>query len=87
MGRTIPTFRMMLEKEIASWAEFRRALRPDEKKIFDKIMNSARLKADAGGYISRPLISEVLFLSIILEQQKEIQDLKSEIQKLKKNKR
>ncbi len=83
MGRTIPTFRMILEHEIASWAEFRRALRPADKKNFDKIMNAARLRADAGGYISRPLVSEVLFISILLELQKEIQELKDEVQKLK----
>ena len=84
MGRTVPTFRMILEHEIASWAEFRRALRPADQKNFDKIMNAARLRADAGGYITRPLVSEVLFISILLELQKEILNLKHEIQKLKK---
>lgn len=86
MGRTVPTFRMVLEQEITSWAEFRRALRPDDQNNFDQIMNAARLRADAGGYISRTLVSEVLFLSILLEQQKEIQELKAEIQKIKKEK-
>ena len=47
MGRTVPTFRMVLEQEIASWAEFRRALRPDDQENFDQIMNAARLRADA----------------------------------------
>ncbi|MHA1377347.1 MAG: hypothetical protein ACTSRG_03085 [Candidatus Helarchaeota archaeon] len=84
MGRTIPTFRTILEHEIASWAEYRRALRPNDQKIFDKLMNAARLRADAGGYISRPLVSEVLFISLLLELEKEIQNLKSEIQNLKK---
>ncbi|MHA1300865.1 MAG: hypothetical protein ACTSO9_15715 [Candidatus Helarchaeota archaeon] len=82
MGRTIPTFRMILEHEIASWAEYRRALRPNEQKIFDKLMNAARSRADAGGYISRPLVSEVLFISIIIDLQKQIQKLTDELQNL-----
>ena len=83
MGRTIPTFRMILENEIASWAEYRRALRPNEQEIFDKIMNAARLRSDAGGYISRPLVSEVMFISMFIDLQKQIQDLTNELQNLK----
>jgi hypothetical protein len=77
---------MMLEHEIGSWSEYRRALRPEEQKIFDRLMNAARLRADAGGYITRPLVSEVLFISIILDLQKQIQELNAEIQKLKERK-
>ncbi len=72
MGRTLPPFRPALECEIETWKEFRRGLRPEDKRHFDSIMESARKHADAGSLAARPLISEVIFFSCLLEQQKQI---------------
>ncbi|MHA1798804.1 MAG: hypothetical protein ACTSVY_10210 [Candidatus Helarchaeota archaeon] len=76
MGRTIPTFRMLLEREISLWVDFRRALRDDEREHFDALMDIARLKSDAGSNVTRPMISEIIFMSILVAQQKEISKLK-----------
>lgn len=81
MGRTIPPFRPALEYEIASWKDYRRGLQPDERPLMDKIMVEARKRSDAGSLAARPLISEVLFLSILIGQQKEIEELKKKIEK------
>jgi len=72
MGRTVPAFRPALEHEIESWKDYKRALRPDEQKIFDKLMNYARIHADAGSLGARPLLSEILFISFAIEQEKKI---------------
>jgi len=72
MGRTVPAFRPALEHEIESWKDYKRALRPDDQKIFDKVMNYARIHADAGSLGARPLLSEILFISFAIEQEKKI---------------
>ena len=82
MGRTVPSFRPALEHEIESWKDFKRALRPEEQKIFDKLMNFARIHADAGSMSARPLLSEVLFISFAVEQEKKIEMLEEKIKKL-----
>ena len=82
MGRTVPSFRPALEHEIESWKDFKRALRPEEQKIFDKLMNFARIHADAGSLSARPMLSEVLFISFAIEQEKKIEALEEKVKKL-----
>ena len=84
IGRTVPSFRPALEHEIESWKDFKRALRPEEQKIFDKLMNNARIHADAGSMSARPMLSEVLFMSFAIEQEKRIERLETELETLKK---
>lgn len=48
------------------------------------MMNFARARSDAGSLSTRPILSEVVFMSILVAQQSAIEDLKKEISKLKK---
>lgn len=82
MGRTVPSFRPALEHEIESWKDFKRALRLEEQKIFDKLMNFARIHADAGSLSARPMLSEVLFISFAVEQEKKIEMLEEKVEEL-----
>ncbi len=82
MGRTVPSFRTALEHEIHSWRPFKRVLRGKEKDIFDQTMNHARNHTTAGMNTARFDVLEAVFMSIILEQQKEIEELKRIIEKL-----
>ena len=56
-GRTVPSFRPALEHEIESWKDYKRALRPEDQKIFDKLMNFARIHAYDGILSYRPMLS------------------------------
>lgn len=82
MGRTVPSFRPALEHEIESWKNFKRALRPEDQKIFNKLMNYARIHADAGSMSARPMLSEILFISFAVEQEKRIELLEEKVKKL-----
>jgi hypothetical protein len=82
MGRTVPAFRPALEHEIESWKDYKRALRPEDQKIFNKLMNYARIHADAGSLGARPMLSEILFISFAIEQEKKIELLKTRITEL-----
>lgn len=84
MGRTIPSFRPALEHEIESWKDFKRALRPEDQKIFNKLMNFARIHADAGSLSARPMLSEILFISFAIEQEKKINSLERRVNELEK---
>ena len=84
MGRTVPSFRPALDAEIESWKEYKRALRPEDQKRFNKLMNFARIHADAGSLSARPMLSEVLFMSFAIEQEKKIERLEKKINDLEK---
>ena len=76
MGRTVPSFRMLLEGIIEDLTIFRRALRGEDKLAFDSLMNKAR--AHASSCTVTPMLEpmDAVFLSILVEQEKEINSLK-----------
>ncbi len=82
MGRTVPSFRPALEHEIESWKDYKRALRPEDREIFNRLMNFARIHADAGSMAARPMLSEILFISFAIEQEKKIDMLEKRIEEL-----
>ncbi len=85
MGRTLPSFRIALDQEIKSWTNYRRGLRIEDREYFDNVMRYARIHSDAGSLAARMLLSENVFLSALIEQDKRIIELKVEIERLKKN--
>jgi hypothetical protein len=47
MGRTCPTYRMLLEQEIGSWKMFRDSLSDEDRRALDWIFDEARKHASA----------------------------------------
>ena len=41
MGRTVPTFTMVLQQEIDSWGKFRRGLRREDQEALDELFRAA----------------------------------------------
>ncbi|MDH5483303.1 MAG: hypothetical protein OEY22_10595 [Candidatus Bathyarchaeota archaeon] len=85
MGRTVPSYRQALETEINRWEGFRKALRGKELEAFDKMMNACRMSASAGGNATRPILTEAMFMSILLNQQKEFMEIKESLERLEKH--
>lgn len=79
MGRTLPTFRNVMESEILKWKGFRKALRKSEQDAFDSLMNSARNHASASSYLASLNPTEPMFLAMLLEQEKRIRHLEKMI--------
>ncbi len=75
MGRTVPSFRMLLEGIVEELSSFRRALRGEDRTAFDSLMNMARQHASS--CTVAPLLDpmDAVFLSILIEQEKEIRAL------------
>ena len=84
MGRTVPSYRQALEAEITRWEGFRKALRGDDLKIFDKMMNACRLYASAGSMATRPILAEAMFMSVLLSQQKDLTEIRENLERLEK---
>ena len=80
MGRTIPSYRMVLEREIAEWKRFGVALRQEDQKLFEEILNTCRLYASASGAATRPIVAEAMFMAILLHHQKMLNQLKEELE-------
>jgi hypothetical protein len=83
LGKTVPSFRMMLESEIAKWKEFVKALPGNsDKKAFEELMNYCRNYASAAGAAVRPIVSDAMFMSILLAQEKELRKIKASLEKI-----
>ena len=82
MGRTISPFRPALDFELQSWNEYRRGLRPENRIYFDRVARIARQSADAGSLAARPLLTEVIFFSVVIEQEKQIDALQTRLEAL-----
>lgn len=84
MGKTNPTYRQLLDEWINDWEHFRRGLRGGWQEPFDDLMDGAKQHADAASY-SNPIAPEVgehAMLSICLQQQIEINQLRDRLDDL-----
>lgn len=82
MGRTVPTFRQMVESFGIEWNLFRHALRTDDQEMFDALLNHARCHAAAGHHFSHPTPFEPIVISILLEHEKNIDMMKKKLERL-----
>lgn len=75
MGRTLTTFTQLVQREIAAWRRYRRALRAEDQQALDDLFAAARRHSAAGAYLARDTPFEVMLLSMLLEHQKQIHRL------------
>ncbi|MBS7614739.1 hypothetical protein KEJ18_03290 [Candidatus Bathyarchaeota archaeon] len=83
MGKTVPSYRMVLESEIKKWEPFLKALRKEDREAFEELINECRRYASAAGAAVRPIISEAMFMSILLSHQKSLKEFKAALERLK----
>ena len=75
----IGSFNPVLEQEIHEWNKFRRAVRKEDQQFLDRLFEKARLHVQAVGDVSRPWPFETILISILLEHEKALAELKSKI--------
>ena len=75
MGRTVPTFRQLIDDSIARWSKFRRALRREDQEYFDRLFRRVRLYTQAATYQASDNPMEAILLSIALDQEKRLDAL------------
>jgi hypothetical protein len=82
MGRTVLPFSRVLEQEVQEWKKFRRGLRKEDQQFFDRLFEEARLHVQAGVYASRPWPFETILISILIEHEKALVELRSQLRAL-----
>jgi len=87
MGRTVLPFSRVLEQEVQEWRKFRRGLRKEDQQFLDRLFEEARLHVQAGVYASRPWPFETILISILLEHEKTLAELRSKMKALEERER
>ncbi len=79
MGRTVPTFTMVIQAEIESWGKFRRGLRKEDQDALDELFRAARLQLAGSAYAARPIPFESIIISMLIMQQRTIAMLEQRV--------
>lgn len=79
MGRTVPTFTMVLQQEIEGWSKFRRGLRREDQEAMDDLFRASRLQLAGSAYAARPIPFESIVMSMMVMQYRRIQELQKTV--------
>ena len=82
MGRTIPSWRIVVEMELEKLKRFRQFLRSEEKEIFDDLLDQGRLYASFAGTMASPVKEIPLLISILFGQHKRLVELEKRINQI-----
>lgn len=80
MGRTNPTFRRNLRQIEQDWQPYRRGLRRHDQDMFDILFDHAESHADAAGQMNPHRPMDAVLLSILIEQQNAIEQLRDRLE-------
>lgn len=79
MGRTVPSWRMIVEGELHNLKRFRGFLRSEDKEVFDDLINQCRVYASYAGSMASPVKEIPLIISILFAQHKRLMELEKRI--------
>ena len=83
MGRTVPSFRMALEQEIASWSPYRHSLGVASREALDRMFNKARTYCSASSNAVRPVRFQGMFMAIVYSHGKRLNGIGRAIKKVR----
>jgi hypothetical protein len=82
MGRIIPSYRIASEIEILKWRPFRKLLDKHDRREFDEMLSISRLYNAAGSMACRPVLIQVILMSILFEHYKKLTKIRPETERL-----
>jgi len=82
MGRTVPSYRIILEEELKHWERFRDALPIEERAIFQDMMDECRRHASAAGAACFPIPSEAMLLTILFAHHNNLKRLEEALNRI-----
>jgi hypothetical protein len=83
MGRTVPSFRTVLEMEKEEWKPFRNALCKTDRKKFDDMLDIPRLYVSACSNSVQLVPLHPIIMSILFHHYKELKECISEVESIK----
>ncbi len=82
MGRTVPTFTMVIHEQESRWKKFREALRKEDQEVFDDLFRAPKIHLAACAYAVNPIPFENIVMSMLLEERKRTAALEKKIERL-----
>jgi hypothetical protein len=73
---------MVLQQEMESWSKYRRGLRKEDQEALDELFRAARLQLAGSAYAARPIPFESIVMSMLISQQRCLQELRERIARL-----
>jgi hypothetical protein len=82
MGRTVPSFRIVIADEKKEWQPFRNALDKSERKSFDEMWDIPRLYVSSCSNSAQLVPLHPIVISILFQHYKELKECISEVDAL-----
>jgi len=79
VGRTIPSWRMVVEDELPKLQKFGDFLRSEDKKVLDDLLLQCRLYASYAGTMASPIRALPLLMSMMFGQHKRLMELEKRV--------
>jgi len=79
MGRTVPSWRMVVEAEIEKLKKFRDSLRFDDRLVFEDLLNQCRLYASAASTLASPVKEVPMIISMLFAHHKKLTELEKRL--------
>jgi len=79
MGRTISSWRIIVEQEIAVMSRFKQFLRPEDRAVFDDLLTQCKLYAAGGEVFTSPVKEMSLLFWMIFAQHKKLTELEKRL--------
>ena len=80
MGRTVLPFTQELYREEESWRPFRRALRREDRELFDELFAAARYHTAACVCSGRAVPFEAILMSVLIEERRAVRGLSCQVE-------
>ena len=84
MGRTVAPYSLQIETVRERFAQFRRALRTEDQRLFDRLFRSARLQMQAGVMAANPDPFDSMAMAMLMDLQRQNDDLRRAVERLER---
>lgn len=91
MGRTVISYSMALDKTLSRFDNYRKALRKEDREIFDELMRLAKKQVQSGSMAQSPNVFDSMSMAMLISIKKQLNeygrkiDILIEKEKMKEN--
>ena len=79
MGRTIQSWRIIVDQELAKLSKFKQFLRAEDQIIFEDLLNQCKLYASAAGVLTSSVKEFPLLLAMLFAHHKKLTELQRQM--------
>jgi hypothetical protein len=79
MGRTIPSWRIIVEQKTGELSRFKQFLPPEDRAVFEDLLNQCKLYAPQASVLASPVAEVPLLLSMVFAQHKRLTELEKRL--------